>query len=89
MVITSGTKDPFKEGYNRSISIGLLISPLLNSKVNFLSDETIISKEVGVTCERCPIKNYEVRFCDATELEKQAENKAIENMVKQIQQDFS
>ncbi len=89
LVISSGTKDPFKDGYNRSISIGLLLSPLLNNKINFLSDSSIISKDVGVTCERCPRKDCEVRFCDAIELEKLATDKAIENIVLQIQNDYS
>jgi hypothetical protein len=89
LVISSATKDPFKENYNRSISIGLLISPLLTSKLNFLNDTAIITKKVGVTCERCPILNCEVRVCDATELQKKSENDAIAKTVQQIFKDYS
>ena len=89
VVIASGTKDSFKPDHNRSISLGLLISPLSTSKVAFLQDPSIQSKQVGVTCERCPIQNCEVRFCDAVELEKQAINDIIAITVEQIMKDYS
>lgn len=89
LVISSATPDPFKENHNRSVSIGLLISPLLISKLNFLNDEQIITKKVGVTCERCPITSCEVRVCEAIELQKKAENEAIAKTVQQIIKDFS
>ena len=66
LVISSATKDPFKENHNRSISIGLLISPLLTSKINFINDAGIISKKVGVTCERCPVTDCEVSLKDGS-----------------------
>ncbi|NQV76979.1 MAG: ImmA/IrrE family metallo-endopeptidase [Lutibacter sp.] len=89
LVISSATSDPFKENHNRSISIGLLISPLLTSKLKFLNEENINIKQVGVTCERCSITDCEVRFCEATELLKKAKNEAISNIVKQIFKDYS
>ncbi|NLP56733.1 helix-turn-helix transcriptional regulator [Lutibacter sp. B1] len=89
LVISSATPDPFKENYNRSINIGLLISPLLTSKLNFLNDTSILTKNVGVTCEHCPIKDCDVRVCEATELQKVAENETIANTVQQIINDYS
>ena len=89
LVISSATKDPFKENHNRSISIGLLISPLLTSKINFINDAGIISKKVGVTCERCPINDCEVRVCEPTELQKIAKNEEIAKTVQQLITDYS
>jgi len=89
LVISSATKDPFKENHNRSISIGLLISPLLTSKINFINDANIKSKKVGVTCERCPITNCEVRVCEPTELQKIAKNEEIAKTVQQLLTDYS
>ncbi|MFZ2283276.1 MAG: short-chain fatty acyl-CoA regulator family protein [Lutibacter sp.] len=89
LLISSATKDPFKENHNRSISIGLLISPLLTSKINFLNDIDIKAKNVGVTCERCPITDCEVRVCEPTELQKIAKNEEIAKTVQQLLSDFS
>ncbi|MDP6921931.1 MAG: helix-turn-helix domain-containing protein [Lutibacter sp.] len=89
LVISSAMPDPFKENHGRSVSLGLLISTHLASKITFLQDPTIRIKEVGVTCERCPIPDCEVRFCEATELEKKAKNNAIAHKVNQLMADFS
>ncbi len=89
LVISSATKDPFKENYNRSISIGLLISPLLTSKINFINDANIKSKKVGVTCERCPIADCDVRVAEAIELQKIAKNEEISKTVQQLLTDYS
>jgi len=89
LVITTAIPDPFKKDHRRSISIGLLMSTHLSSKLNFLNDPALKSKEVGVTCERCAIQNCEVRFCEATELKKIEKNKAISNIVDKVITDFS
>lgn len=89
LVISSATKDPFKENHNRSISIGLLISPLLTSKINFINDTNIKSKKVGVTCERCPIVDCDVRACEPVELQKIVKNEEIAKTVQQLLTDYS
>ncbi len=89
LVISSATPDPFKKNHSRSISLGLLISPHLTSKLNFLNDPKIITKDVGVTCERCPITDCEVRATEATELQKKAKNESIANTVRQIINEYS
>lgn len=89
LVITSATSDPFKEKHNRSISIGLLISTQLKNKLQFLKDENIITKHVGVTCERCAIKNCDERVSEATELIKATKHAEIEMAVMEIIQKFS
>ena len=89
LVISSATSDPFKDNCNRSINIGLLISPHLSSKLNFLNDKKIKNKKVGVTCERCPIADCEVRLCEATELQKTAANDIIAQAVNKIMSYYS
>jgi len=71
LVLSSATKDPFKENHYRSISIGLLINKQLKRKISFLDDVTIKTKEVGVTCERCPITDCSVRKVPSSILDKQ------------------
>lgn len=89
LVLSSATKDPFKDNQYRSISIGLLLNKQLERKIAFLKDPTIISKNVGVTCERCSIENCEVRQAPPMVLERQRNYKNIEMVVADLQQRFS
>lgn len=84
LVMSSSTKDPFKENHFRSISLGLLINKQLEKKINFLGDSSIRKQSVGVTCERCAVKNCNVRQVPAYALEEQAKNKKIENIVEEL-----
>lgn len=89
LVLTSATKDPFKENYYRSISIGLLINRQLRNKIAFLDDKTIKNIDVGVTCERCAIANCKQREAPPTELEKVKKNNKIETVVGDMVRKFS
>ncbi|NER15802.1 helix-turn-helix domain-containing protein [Spongiivirga citrea] len=84
LVLSSATKDPFKENHYRSISVGLLINKQLERKINFLSDSKIKTQNVGVTCERCAIKDCKVRQAPAVILDKTAKNKKIERIVEEL-----
>lgn len=88
LVFSSATKDPFKENHYRSISVGLLINKQLQRKLNFAIDTKIGSQKVGVTCERCAIKNCKARQAPATIFDKLARNKKIENIVKELNTKF-
>ncbi len=88
LVLTSATKDPFKDNHYRSISVGLLINKQLQRKINFLSDPKIKIQNVGVTCERCAIKDCKVRQRPAIILEKAAKNKKIEIIVEELNAKF-
>jgi hypothetical protein len=88
LVFSSATKDPFKENHYRSISVGLLINKQLQRKLNFAIDIKIGTQEVGVTCERCAIKNCKVRQVPPTILDKLARNKKIENIVEELNTKF-
>ncbi len=84
LVISSATKDPFKSNYNRSISVGILLNSNLKNKIRFLQDESLTEKQVGITCERCSIKNCKQRVNEATVLEKNLKHKIISNKVDEI-----
>jgi hypothetical protein len=88
LVMSSATKDPFKDNHYRSISVGLLINKQLQRKINFLSDSKIVTQNVGVTCERCTIKDCDVRQMPAIYLKKTAKNKKIELLVKELNAKF-
>lgn len=88
-VLSSATKDPFKENQYRSISVGLQINKQLERKLNFLSDTAIKTYDVGVTCERCSVQNCELRQMPAVILDKKAKNKEIGDMVDALRAKFT
>jgi len=88
IVLSSATKDPFKENHYRSISVGMLINKQLQRKINFLADSKIENQNVGVTCERCDIKDCKVRQAPAIILDKAAKNKKIELIVEELNAKF-
>jgi predicted transcriptional regulator/DNA-binding XRE family transcriptional regulator len=88
IVFSSATKDPFKDDQYRSISIGLLMNKQLTRKVKFLEDSKIKTQQVGVTCERCAIKNCKERQNSAIVLDRIAKNKKVETIVDELQTKF-
>jgi hypothetical protein len=88
LVLSSATKDPFREHQYRSISIGLLINKQLQKKLSFLKDSKIKSQDVGVTCERCAIADCKVRQARPVLLERKNRNKQIEQVVADLQKRF-
>ncbi len=88
LLLSSATKDPFKDNHYRNISVGLLINKQLQRKINFLADPKIKKQNVGVTCERCFIEDCEVRQVPSFFLEKEAKNKKIELIVKELNTKF-
>lgn len=89
LLLASSTKDPFKENYFRSISVGLLIDKQLQRKLNFLADPKIKTQEVGVTCERCAIKDCDVRKAPAIVLDSVAKNKRTSQIVDTLNKKFN
>ncbi|MFD2541663.1 helix-turn-helix domain-containing protein [Lacinutrix gracilariae] len=89
LLLTSATKDPFRENHYRSISIGLLINKQLLKKLQFAENKKIISKDVAVTCERCAIKNCKERKAPPVFLDKIEKNNKIENVVAELNKRFS
>ncbi|MEM5539863.1 helix-turn-helix domain-containing protein [Olleya sp. AS48] len=89
LVLSSATKDPFRDNQYRSISVGLLINKQLKRKLNFLNDPKIESKNVGVTCERCAIMDCKVREVAPIFLDKKAKNEKLESIVQALNAKFS
>lgn len=89
LVLSSATKDPFKENQYRSISIGLLINKQLERKLKFIADPKILNQDVGVTCERCAIQNCELRQAPALVLEKIAKHKKTATIVEELNEKFA
>ncbi len=84
LVLSAANKDPFKKDIYRSISIGMLLSPHLKRKVNFLKEDTFEKQLVGVTCESCAVKDCTDRVAEPLILDRRARYKEIENSVKNI-----
>ena len=84
LVLSSAASDPFKENLNRSISIGMLLSPHLKKKLHFLKEETFSKKTVGVTCETCSVKDCKERVAEPWRLERQQQHNQIAETVENI-----
>ncbi|PTX62624.1 hypothetical protein C8N46_10219 [Kordia periserrulae] len=84
LVLSSATKDPFKDNQYRSISVGLLLNKQLQKKVSFLGDPNIKTREVGVTCERCSIADCEVRKAAPIVLQKQQRDAKTAAVVQEL-----
>ncbi len=89
LVFSAATSDPFKEKNNRSISIGMLLSPHLKKKIKFFKEDTFEKKTVGVTCESCSVQNCKERVADPRILIKQLRNAEIEKTVENIIQSYN
>lgn len=84
LVLSAANKDPFKKGIYRSISIGMLLSPHLKRKLQFLKEDTFEKQLVGVTCETCTVKNCTERVAEPWKLSKQERYKEVEETVQNI-----
>lgn len=89
LIFSSATADPFKKDEYRSVSLGLLINTELKKKVKFLDDPKIKTYNVGVTCERCSIKDCDVRQSPPVVLQKKQQNLKTESVVEELQLKFS
>jgi predicted transcriptional regulator/DNA-binding XRE family transcriptional regulator len=89
LVLSSATPDPFKKEINRSVSIGMLLSPRLKKKLTFFNENTFIKNTVGVTCESCSVKNCTQRVAEPITLIKQNRHNEIANTVNKIIESYS
>ncbi|MBC7493622.1 MAG: helix-turn-helix domain-containing protein [Flavobacterium sp.] len=89
LVLASATKDPFKNGYYRSIGLGILISNHARSRINFLNDTNLNKREVGVTCESCSIQNCNERAAPPKRIEKKERFAVTDRVVQDLIQKYS
>ncbi|ALM20241.1 DNA-binding protein [Nonlabens sp. MIC269] len=88
LILSSATKDPFKDGHYRSITIGMFIDKSLERKIKFIKDPSLNSYKVGVTCERCSITDCDVRKSPPKHLIKQEKHNQVANLVRELMHEF-
>jgi len=69
---------------NVSVTIGLLIDEELRSKVQFLNDPSIPSREVHTTCERCPLENCVERAAEPVIVHKKQQFQQIQDRLNKL-----
>ena len=69
---------------NVSVTIGLQVNARLKEVVKFLDDPAILRKDVGVTCERCALKNCEERAAEPSIIQKKSKLHAILNKFEEL-----
>ncbi|MEL7061500.1 MAG: XRE family transcriptional regulator, partial [Acidobacteriota bacterium] len=53
-------------GANSSVGLGLRLDDLARQRIAFVDDPDIMSRDVSLTCERCPIADCDVRAGEPT-----------------------
>ena len=86
--MSSATKDPFRNGYYRSIALGIMINQHSLGKIAFLHDENIKRRKVGVTCESCSISDCLERVAPPKNLERKARFLQTDMVVKEIMEKY-
>jgi XRE family transcriptional regulator, fatty acid utilization regulator len=67
-----------------SVTIGLQIDASLRKKIKFLNDPAISEREVGVTCQRCAVKDCKERISPPIRLEERAKRKKIQDTLQAL-----
>lgn len=88
LVFSSATNDPFQKDTFRSISIGIELNTTSMRKIGFIEDGVINKIDVGITCERCPIKQCKERQAEPSVLNAQLKDDDITRAVNDIQKKF-
>lgn len=83
-VISSATKDPFRKGYFRSVTLGVMIAQHSKNKITFLNDDKLKRNKVGVTCETCAILDCVERVSPPRALELKERFSKTDNVVQEI-----
>lgn len=70
-----------EEDKNVSITLGILIDDNSRKKISFVDDESIETRIVNTTCERCPIQDCQERVAPPIVVEEKKKKKLIEETV--------
>ncbi|PHI19789.1 DNA-binding protein [Lewinellaceae bacterium SD302] len=81
LCLSLARKDHPVPGRNVSLTLGLLINDDLRAFCNWVDDPAISSREVNVTCERCPIENCAVRAAEPVVIQKRARLQEIQEVI--------
>ena len=88
LVLSSATSDPFQKDTFRSVSVGIELNTAAKRKIGFADSQNIKKVDVGITCERCPIQQCEVRQAAPTILNANLKDAEISRVVNDIQRKF-
>ncbi|MEY8849176.1 helix-turn-helix domain-containing protein [Psychroserpens sp. XS_ASV72] len=88
LVLSSATPDPFKPNWFRSVSIGIQLNTQSHKKIAFANNPSIQKADVGVTCERCAIKNCDLRQAPPKVINSNINDERIAEAVKDLQNKF-
>jgi predicted transcriptional regulator/DNA-binding XRE family transcriptional regulator len=89
LVFSSATPDPFKKGYLRSMSVGILITSSMKKKFKFIDNPSMKKQLVGVTCETCSVQNCQERASAPIHLEQKRRNEITDSLVQQYMEKYS
>jgi predicted transcriptional regulator len=89
LVFSSATPDPFKKGYLRSMSVGILITSGMKKKFKFIDNPSMKKQLVGVTCETCSVKNCLERASAPIHLQHKRRNENTDLLVQQYMEKYS
>lgn len=89
LVFSSATPDPFKKGYLRSMSVGILITSGMKKKFKFIDNPSMKKQLVGVTCETCSVQNCQERASAPIHLEQKRRNENTDSLVQQYMEKYS
>jgi transcriptional regulator with XRE-family HTH domain/predicted transcriptional regulator len=88
LVISTSHKNPFSDGSNRSYCLGILLNTNSLKKINFAKSDSILTENVGVTCETCSIFDCEVRQAQPFRLDKEKFNEDMKKAIVKIRKEF-
>ncbi len=89
LILSSASQDPFKDYHFRSVSIGIEITKSVEKSIRALKENNIPIREVGVTCERCNIKNCQDRISEPLVSNRQLKELKTLKVVTDITQKYS
>ena len=69
---------------NVSVTIGILVDDVLRKQVKFLDDPAITTRQVNTTCERCPIRDCEVRAAEPVVVEAKERRKRVQRVLREL-----
>lgn len=88
LVISTSQKNPFSDGTNRSYCLGILLNTNSLKKIKFAKSESIVTENVGVTCETCSISDCDVRQAPPIRIEKENFNEEMKAGIAKIRKEL-
>lgn len=83
LILAASNEDPFQTGTTRSVCIGIELNTKQKKRFAFL-DHVANVRQVGTTCERCPIDDCKVRKAPPRIAQQEEHNEAIEKKIENL-----